>query len=124
MKKPSPAASAMLFQAFILLVGAAALAFLLGEPHLEGRNAHATLFQIYFTDAFLAYAYAASIPFFVALHRAFRVSGHVARGTASSPESLQALKTIKTCGMLLIAAVALGEAFLLMHEQRRALEAV
>ena len=58
-----------------MLIGVGALAVLLGEPRIEGRNAHATLFEIYFNDPFLAYAYIASIPFFVALYQAFRAVG-------------------------------------------------
>jgi hypothetical protein len=37
-----------------VVVGGAVFVFLLWEPHIEGRNAHATLFQIYFNDPFLA----------------------------------------------------------------------
>lgn len=40
----------------VVLGGIGALAFMLWEPHLEGRNAHAGLFEIYFKDPFLAYA--------------------------------------------------------------------
>ena len=60
----------------VVLIGLGALALLLWEPHLEGRNAHATLFEIYFNDPFLAYAYGASIPFFVSLYQAFKLLGY------------------------------------------------
>ena len=59
-----------------VVIGLGALALLLWEPHIEGRNAHATLFQIYFNDPFLAYAYLASIPFFVAVYQAFKFLGY------------------------------------------------
>jgi hypothetical protein len=59
----------------IVLFGIGVLAFMLWEPHLEGRNVHASLFQIYFKDPFLAYAYVASIPFFVGLYQAINVLG-------------------------------------------------
>jgi hypothetical protein len=55
--------SALFLQAAIVLIGIGALAFLLWEPHIEGRNAHATTFEIYFKDPFLAYVYVGSIPF-------------------------------------------------------------
>jgi len=61
----------LLLQVVIVLIGLATLAFLLGEPHFEGRNAHATTFAIYFKDPFLAYVYLGSVPFFIALCRAF-----------------------------------------------------
>lgn len=50
-----------------MALGISTLALMLWEPHLEGRNVNATLFEIYFRDPFLAYAYTASIVFFVAL---------------------------------------------------------
>ena len=65
--------STIFLQAVVVLIGIGALALLLWEPHLEGRNAHATLFQIYFNDPFLGYAYIATIPFFVALFQAFKL---------------------------------------------------
>ena len=69
--------SILFLKAVLVLVGIGALALMLWEPHIEGRNAHATLFEIYFKDPFLAYAYIASIPFFVALYQAFKVLGYV-----------------------------------------------
>ena len=68
--------STIFLQVVIVLIGIGALALLLWEPHIEGRNAHATLFEIYFKDPFLAYAYIASIPFFVALYQAFKLLGY------------------------------------------------
>ena len=59
--------STIFLQVVIVLIGIGALSLMLWEPHLEGRNANATLFQIYFNDPFLAYAYTGSIAFFVAL---------------------------------------------------------
>src|SRR5215210_2916938 len=70
---PSPKRSATIFlQVVVVLIGIGALALMLWEPHLEGRNAHATPFEIYFKDPFLAYAYLASLAFFVA---SFKRSG-------------------------------------------------
>ena len=47
--------STVFLQIVIVLIGVAAIAFLLGEPHLEGRNERATLFEVYFKDPFLAF---------------------------------------------------------------------
>jgi hypothetical protein len=69
MKMRSLVVPTIFLQAVIVLIGIGALALMLWEPHIEGRNAHATLFEIYFNDPFLAYAYLASIPFFVALYQ-------------------------------------------------------
>ena len=69
--------STIFLRVVIVLIGIGALALLLWEPHIEGRNAHATLSQIYFHDPFLALVYLGSIPFFVALYKAFKVLGYV-----------------------------------------------
>jgi hypothetical protein len=68
--------SASFLQAAVVLIGIGSLALMLWEPHIEGRNAHATTFEIYFKDPFLAYVYVGSIPFFVALYRASGLFGH------------------------------------------------
>ncbi len=77
MKKRSLVVPTIFLQAVTVLIGIGALALMLWEPHLEGRNAHATPFEIYFKDPFLSYAYLASIPFFVALHQAFNALGYI-----------------------------------------------
>src|ERR687885_758343 len=82
----------LFLKAVIVLVGVGALALMLWEPHIEGRNAHATLFEIYFKDPFLAYAYIASIPFFVALYQAFKVLGYAGQNTVFSQEAVKALR--------------------------------
>lgn len=106
----------IVLQAAVVLVGIGALAFLLWEPHIEGRNAHATPFQIYFKDPFLAYAYFGSTPFFAALYQAFKVLGRIGRGEAFSPGSVKALRTIRACALVLIGFVAVGELYILMSE--------
>jgi hypothetical protein len=93
----------------ILLIGIGALALLLWEPHIEGRNAHATLFEIYFKDPFLAYAYTASIPFFVALYQAFKVLGYAGQDKVFSQASVTALRTMKFCALAIIGFVVSGE---------------
>jgi hypothetical protein len=106
--------SALLFQAAIVLIGLGALAFLLGEPHLEGRNAHATAFEIYFKDPFLAYVYVGSTPFFVALYRAFGLFGRVRDTGEFSRMTVDALGVIKGCALTLIGFVAVGMVFIIM----------
>jgi len=99
-----------------VLIGIGALAFLLGEPHLEGRNAQATPFQIYFNDPFLAFAYIASIPFFVALWQAFKIAGQAGKTNAFPPETVKALRIIKYCALSIIGFVAVGEIFIFLNE--------
>jgi hypothetical protein len=106
--------STIFLQVVIVLIGIGALAVMLWEPHIEGRNAHAALFDIYFKDPFLAYAYIASIPFFVALYQAFKVLGYAGQKKAFSQEALKALRIIKYCAITIIGFVAVGEIFIML----------
>jgi hypothetical protein len=108
---PMKKSSTIFLQVVIVLIGIGALALMLWEPHLEGRNAHATLCEIYFKDPFLAYAYTASIAFFVALYQAFRLLGYIGRNEVFSLRSVKALRTIKFCAMTLVAFILGAEAY-------------
>ncbi len=102
--------STIFLQIVTVLIGIGALAFLLLEPLFEGRNAHSTLFQVYFNDAFLAWAYLASIPFFIALYQAFKIFKY-SRENNTQPV-VRALRTIKYCGTILVVFVIAAEAYL------------
>lgn len=106
--------STIFLQIVIVLVGIGALALLLWEPHIEGRNAHATLFQIYFKDPFLAFMYIGSIAFFVALYQAFKVLGYAGQNKVFSQAAVKALRTIKYCATVIIGFVAVGEIFIMV----------
>ena len=106
--------SGLWLQVITVLVAIGALTFLLWEPHVEGRNAHATTFEIYFHDPFLAYAYVGSIPFFTALYRAFRLVGHVRDHGAQSQGTVDALRAIAYWMRLFLAFVAGGVVVILM----------
>jgi len=107
MKAPGMNRSAALFlQGIVILLGLGILGLMLGEPHLEGRNVHATTFEIYFHDPFLAYVYAGSIPFFMALYRAFGLLGHVRRNGTFSQVTVDALRAIQRYALVLIGFVA------------------
>src|SRR6478735_2852119 len=106
--------STVFLQVAIVLIGIGVLALMLWEPHIEGRNAHATTFEIYFKDPFLAYAYVGSIPFFVALYRAFGLFGHARRNGAFSQVTVDALRAIKRCAIALIGFVAVGVVFIII----------
>ena len=92
----------------------ATLTFLLWEPHLEGRNVDATTFEIYFKDPFLAYVYLGSVPFFVALYRAFSLFGDVRQTRTFSQGTVDALRAIKTCAIILLGFIAGGVVFIIM----------
>jgi hypothetical protein len=106
--------STIFLQFVIVLIGVVALALMLWEPHLEGRNAHATVFEIYFKDPFLAYAYFASIAFFVALFQAFRLLGYIRHNQIFSWNSVRALRTIKHCAIALVVLIGGALAYIVI----------
>ena len=110
--------STMFLQIVIVLIGIGALALLLWEPHLEGRNAHATNFEIYFKDPFLALVYVGSIPFFVALYQAFKLLGYAGQNKIFSEAAVKALATIKYCALAIIGFVVVEEIFIMLMNNR------
>ena len=108
--------STIFLQIVVILIGIGAVAFLLWEPHVEGRNAHATVFEIYFKDPFLAYAYVASLPFFTALYQTFKVLGYARGERVFSPVAVKAVQTIRYCAIAIICFVAVGEIFIMNNE--------
>ena len=105
--------SSLFLRMVVVIVGIGALALLLWEPHTEGRNAHATTFEIYFKDPFLAYVYVGSIPFFLGLGHAFKVLGYAGRDREFSLPALHSLRTIKWCAIALVGFVAGAELMIL-----------
>src|SRR5215472_13434028 len=108
--------SILFLKAVTVLIGIGALALLLWEPHIEGRNKHATLFEIYFKDSFVAYVYIGSIPFFVALYQAFKVLGYAGQNNIFSQAAVKALRTIKYCAIAIIGFVAVSVFFFLFSD--------
>ena len=109
--------STIFLQTVIVLIGIGALAFMLWEPHIEGRNAHATPFEIYFKDPFLAYAYTASIPFFVAFYQAFKMLGYAGQNKIFSQPAVKALQTIKYCALAIVGFVAVSVIFMIFGDR-------
>lgn len=103
-------------QVVIVLIGVAVLSFMLWEPHLEGRNAHATLYQIYFNDLFLAYVYISSIAFFIGLYQTFKLFGYIGQNNAFSLSSARSLRTIKYCAIALVALIAAPLVYLVIAQ--------
>ena len=107
--------STIFLQIVIVLIGIGALALMLWEPQIEGVNAHATNFEIYFKDPFLALAYIGSIPFFVALYQAFKVLGYAGQNKIFSQAAVKALRTIKYCALAIISFVVVEEIFIMLN---------
>jgi len=103
--------SSLFLKVVILLIAVVALAGLIWEPQTEGRNVNADQFSIYFRDPFLAYMYAASIPFFMALYQAFKLLGHIERNQVFSPISVKAVRNIKYCAITFSGLIGLGILF-------------
>jgi hypothetical protein len=108
--------STVFLQVVIVLIGIGALALLLWEPQIEGRNARATNFEIYFKDPFLALVYIGSIPFFAALYQAFKVLGYAGQNKVFSQAAVKALRTIKYCAIAIIGFVA-EEIFIMLRRR-------
>jgi hypothetical protein len=107
--------STLFLQLVIVLIGIAALVLLLWEPQIEGVNVHATNFEIYFTDPFLAIVYIGSVPFFVALFQAFKVLGYAGENKVFSHAAVKALRTIKYCAIAIIGFVVVEEIFIMLN---------
>ena len=105
--------STIFLQVVIVLLGIGVLAALLWEPQVEGRNVHATQFEIYFKDPFLAYIYLMFVPFFVGLYQAFRLLGYARANEMFSERSVRALRFIKYCALAMIGFVAVSVLFMI-----------
>ncbi|KAA6336047.1 hypothetical protein EZS27_015772 [termite gut metagenome] len=92
--------SIVFLQAVIVLIGIVALAVLIWFPLTEGRAASLDLFSVYF-DPFILYGYVASIAFFVALYKAFKLLGYIGQNKVFSSNSVKTLKSIKYCAIVL-----------------------
>jgi hypothetical protein len=104
--------STIFLQALLLLIGLGVFVFLLWEPHLEGRNVNATLFEIYFKDPFLAYIYLAFVPFFVGLYQGFKILGYARRDGIALQHSVRPLRIIKYCALTTAVFILGAEAYL------------
>ncbi|QQS34725.1 MAG: DUF2975 domain-containing protein [Ignavibacteriales bacterium] len=101
----------------ICLIGILTLALMLWEPHLEGRNVNATVFEIYFKDPFLAYVYIGSIPFFFALYQAIKLLSYIDKNKIFSQHSVKAVRNIKYCGIALVIFIIGAEGYLFIFER-------
>lgn len=106
--------STRFLQGIIVFIGIAVLILMLWEPHLEGRNVHATIFEIYFKDPFLAYIYLASANFFVALYQAFKLLGYIGENRVFSPLAVRALRMIKYCALVFAGSIVGAEGYLMI----------
>lgn len=90
--------STIFLQAVIILIGIGTIALLIVFPRTEGRAKNLDLFHIY-ADPLIVYGYAASIAFFIALYKTFRLLGYIGKKKVFSSGSESALRSIKHCGI-------------------------
>jgi len=107
--------STVFLQIVIVLIGIGTLALLLWEPTLEGRNAHATLFEVYFNDPFLTFVYTGSLAFFVALYQTFKLLGYIGQNKVFSQPAVKALRIIKYCAIAIIGFVVIEEIYIMLN---------
>lgn len=109
--------SVIFLQAVVVLISIVTLAILIRIPLTEGRATNLDLFSIY-SDPFILYGYAASIAFFVALYKAFKLLGYIGQSKVFSSNSVNALKSIKYCAIVLsILIVAAGLYIRIFHSK-------
>lgn len=104
--------TSMILKILIILIAFGTVAGLLWEPQLEGRNAHSDPISLYFNDPFLAYIYIGSIPFFMGLYQVFKLLEYIDQNRAISHHSIQALRKLKACALVLIGFIALALGYL------------
>jgi len=109
--------SIIFLQAVIVIIGIAALAIMIRLPLTEGRAVNLDLFSIY-ADPFILYVYAASIAFFVALYKAFRLLGYIGQNKVFSSSSVKALRGIKYCAIVLSILIVIAGIYIrLFHDK-------
>ena len=109
--------SIIFLQVVIVLIGIVALAILIRFPLTEGRAANLDLFTIYF-DPFILYGYAASIAFFVALYKAFKLLGYIGQNKVFSSNSVKTLKSIKYCAIVLSILIVLAGLYIRLFHNK------
>ncbi len=109
--------STIFLQGVIILIGILLLGLMIRLPLTEGRAENLELLSIY-TDPFILYIYAASIPFFIVLYKAFKLLGYIRQNEVFSINSLNALKNIKYCAIVLGALIVLAGIFIKLFHNK------
>ena len=109
--------STLFLQAVVVLIGIVALVLMIWMPLTEGRATNLDLFHIY-SDPLILYAYVASIAFFVALYKTFKLLGYIGQNRVFSSNSVKTLKSIKYCAIILAVLIVLAGVYIrLFHEK-------
>jgi hypothetical protein len=109
--------STLFLQAVTVLTALAALAMMIRLPLTEGRAQNLDLLNIY-TDPFILYAYAASIPFFIALYKIFSLLGLIGRNKAFSLQSVKTLRSIRYCALALVILIMMAGLYIKLFHNK------
>ena len=102
-------------QSLIIIFGIVILSFLIRVPLTEGRAVNLDLYHIY-ADPFILFGYIASIPFFIALYKGFKILGYYGQNKIFSLIAVRELKIIKYCAILFsIFILSAGIFIILFH---------
>lgn len=103
--------STLFLQGVIVLIAIAALALMIWFPLNEGRASNLDLFSIY-SDPFILFSFAASIPFFIALYKAFKLFGYIRQNKAFTINSVKTLRSIKYCAIILGLSIVMAAVYI------------
>ena len=104
-------------QAVIVLIGIVALVIIIRLPLTEGRAVNLDVLSIY-SDPFILYGYAASIAFFIALYKSFKLLGYIGQNKVFSSSSVKALKSIKYCAIVLSILIVLAGLYIKLFHNK------
>jgi len=109
--------STIFLQVVIVLIGIVAIAIMIRVPLTEGRAAKLDLLSIY-SDPFILYGYAASLPFFIALYHAFKLLRYIEQNKIFSPDPVRALRNIKYCAILLSILIGMAGLYIRIYHHK------
>jgi hypothetical protein len=109
--------STTFLQGVIVLIGVVVLFLLIRLPLTEGRAANLDLLSIY-ADPLILYGYAASIAFFVALFKAFKLLGYIGQNKVFTSGSVNTLKSIKYCAIVLSVLIVMAGAYIRIYHAK------
>jgi len=104
-------ASILFLQGVILLIGIVAIVILIRFPSTEGRAQHLDIFSIY-TDPFILYGYATSMPFFIALYNTLKLLRLIGQNNAFSLNAVMTLRRIKYCAIVLSILIVIAGVYI------------
>jgi hypothetical protein len=107
----------LFLKSLIIIFGTLVLIFLIRVPLTEGRAVNLDLYHIY-ADPFILFGYVASIPFFVALYKGYKILEYIGQKETFSYKAISALKTIKYCAILFCAFIIAAAIFILLFHNK------